>query len=207
MSRITISFDDGLLTQFKWARGLYRYEIPATFYINPFFIGFGNYLSLDQLKQMKDWGHVIANHLWLHESPATVSMDVILGNYAMAGEWLDKHGFEDGSTLVALPYGSIGGRWTEEHISTMLEYCDQIRDVRFDHDTAFNEYGSKVIKAIESTKLVLAEDKLICHYFHGNHNTSDENFVAFLDDVITSKIEISSMAKEAYDGSLHANSH
>ncbi len=204
MSRIALSFDDGLLSQFKWARGLYRYEIPATFYVNPFFIGFSNYLSLDQLKQMKDWGHTIANHLWLHESPATVSMNIILGNYRKAGEWLDKHGFEDGSTLLALTFGSVGGRWPEECINTMLEYCDQIRDVKFTHETAFNNYGLKIINAIESTDLVLEEDKLICHYFHGNDKTSDKAFVNFLDDIITSKIEISSMFKEAYNESMHA---
>lgn len=200
MSRIALSFDDGLLAQFKWARGLYRYEIPGTFYVNPFFIGFGNYLTLDQLKQMKDWGHTIANHLWLHEVPAKIGIDVILGNYYMAKKWLEKNGFEDGSALVALPYGSVGGKWTDEHIETMLDNCDQIRDVGL----SCNSYGSKVISAVESTDLILVEDQLICHYFHGNHNTSDKNFVEFLDNIITSKIEISSMFQEAYNESLHA---
>ena len=104
-TRIAISFDDGLLAQFKWARGLYRHSMIGTFYINPFNINRFGFLTLDQLKKMKnEWNHTIANHLWLHESPATASMDIVLGNLAAAGDWLERNGFEDGSRLLALPY-------------------------------------------------------------------------------------------------------
>lgn len=208
MGRIAISFDDGLLDQFKWARGLYQYGISGTFYICPFFVDHPWYLTLDQLKRMKnDWGHVIANHFWIHECPADkANMDIILGNLALAGQWLDEHGFEDGSKLLALPYGSVGGKWTDEHIKELFEYCDQIRDV----GSGLNDFGKKFLSATDSTNFIDVKDKLMCHYFHSNHSasgafdTSDEDFISFLDSIKASDVEISSMLKEAQNATEYA---
>ena len=199
-SRIAISFDDGLLAQFKWARGLYKYNISGTFYINPFNLGGYGFLTLDQLKKMKnEWGHVIANHLWLHESPATVSMEIVLGNLFAARDWLERNGFEEGSRLLALPYGSRGGRWTEDHINVLFGECEQIRDV----GSGVNHFICKMPTAVESTDLMHIEGKLLCHYFHGNHNTSDHDFVSFLEEIENSDLEKSSMLGELE----HARSH
>lgn len=202
MGRVAISFDDGLLDQFKWARGLYRYGISGTFYINPCFVGNPWILTLDQLKKMKnEWGHVIANHFWIHEAPAMgLSMDIILGNFDAAKKWLDDNGFEDGSRLLALPFGSEGGKWTEEHLHALFERCDQIRDV----GSGLNEPGAKLLTATESTGFVDVSNKLMCHYFHSNHKTSehsnnavsDRDFVAFLDRIKESGATISSMLEE-----------
>lgn len=199
-TRVAISFDDGLLAQFKWARGLFRYNITGTFYVNPFYIDHAGFLSLDQLKKMKnEWGHVIANHLWLHESPASVDMDIIFGNLAAAGDWLERNGFGDGSRLLALPYGSVGGKWTEDHINVLLDECEQIRDV----GSGINDFGSSLITAVESTDVISVENKLLCYYFHGNHNTSDHDFISLLEELKSSDFELSSMLEELE----HARSH
>lgn len=199
MGRVAVSFDDGLLDQFKWARGLYRYGISGTFYINPCFVGSPWILTLDQLKKMKnEWGHVIANHFWIHEAPAMgLSMDIILGNFDAAKKWLDDNGFEDGSRLLALTFGSEGGKWEEKHVNTLLERCDQVRDV----GKGVNDFGARILTAVESTKFIDVDDKLMCHYFHGNHITSDRDFVAFLDGIKESGATISSMLEEASNGS------
>ena len=202
MNRFAISFDDGLLDQFKWARGLYRFEIQGTFYINPFRVGHTMYLDLDQLKRMHDeWGHVIANHFWLHEcpkgchnNPSPISNQVLLRNMTFGAEWLDDHGFEDGSRLVALPFGSVGGGWSKELIKNLLNFCDQIRDV----GNGINMKKSRVLNAVETTNIVDApDDALVCYYFHGNHNTSDTAFVDLLEKLKNSDVEFTSMLKEA----------
>ena len=99
MRRVAISFDDGLLDQFKWARGLYRYGIQGTFYICPFHVGHTGCLMPDQLKRMhEEWGHTIANHFWLHERPnggrgglTFVSDQILIRNLTFGAEWLSDH--------------------------------------------------------------------------------------------------------------------
>lgn len=199
--KVAISFDDGLLDQFKWARGLWRCDIQGTFYINPFRIGHRMCLTLDQLKRMRDeWGHTIANHLWIHEAPKgsvlnpnPVSEQVLIRDMLFAAEWLEKNGFDKGSLLVALPFGSEGGKWTDEIIYNMLEFCDQIRDV----GDGVNLKRSKILSAIETTKVIDApDDALVCYYFHGNYNTSDSAFLELLYGLREAGVRFTSMLKE-----------
>lgn len=200
--KVAISFDDGMLDQFKWARALWRCEIEGTFYINPFRIGHGKYLTLDQLKRMQDeWGHTIANHLWIHESPngsklsrEPVSEQVLIRDMLFAAEWLDKNGFDAGSLLVALPFGSEGGKWTDEIIQNMLEFCDQIKDV----GDGINLKKSKILTARETTEIINAPDSaLVCYYFHDNLGTSDTAFLDLLYKLRDAEVKFTSMLKEA----------
>lgn len=202
MNRFAVSFDDGLLDQFKWARGLYRLGIQGTFYVNPFNIGHRMQLDLDQLKRMHDeWGHVIANHFWLHESPkgchsnaSPISDQVLLRNMTFGAEWLGLHGFEDGSKLVALPFGAEAGKWSDKLIKHLLEYCDQIRDT----GDGINLKKSKILKAIETTDMIEAPDgALVCYYFHSNRDTDDLDFLNLFRKLKESGAEVSSMLKEA----------
>lgn len=199
---VALSFDDGLLDQFKWARGLYRYGVQGTFYICPFHVGYKGYLTLDQLRRMHDeWGHTIANHFWLHEAPigskqvrVPICDQVLLRNMIFGAGWLDDNGFDDGSALVALPFGSRGGGWSKEIIENLLEFCDQIRDV----GDGINLRKSRFLNAAETTRVIDAPDgTLICYYFHGNHNTSDKDFMGLLDELENSGAEFTSMLKEA----------
>ncbi len=191
LKKLSLSFDDGLKDQFKWARGLYRYGYQATFFINPSRMRHVGFLKLDWLKKMHDeWGHIIANHLWTHECPNTVDMSILIRNCDYAAEWLTKHGFGDGVDLVALPYGSLGGEWTDEYIAEMFKHCSLIRDVSLDGDKIYD--GTKRVYAYESTIPLSDGEGIASRYFHGNHNTFDKDFVGFLDylkdedvDVIT----------------------
>jgi len=199
---VALSFDDGLLDQFKWARALYRYRIKGTFYICPFYIGNIGHLNADQLKQMHDeWGHVIANHFWLHEAPRgskqcndAVGDQVLIRNMLFAAEWLDKNGFDDGKSLVALPFGSAGGGWSKALINNLLKFCDQIRDV----GSGVNKKGSRILTAMETTDLINAPDNsLVCYYFHGNHNTADQDLINLLNKLVKSDVKFTSMLEEA----------
>ncbi len=87
-NKFAISFDDGFSDQYKWARFLHSCGIQGTFYINPFYVGYPLQLTLDQLKRMHDeWGHVIANHFWIHNAPAAnYTMKMIIVNLLYAKE-------------------------------------------------------------------------------------------------------------------------
>lgn len=202
--RVAISFDDGLLDQFKWARALWRCKIEGTFYICPFYVGHRSYLTLDQLKRMHDeWGHTIANHFWLHEAPggskissAPVSDQVLLRNMIFGAEWLKDKGFADGSMLTALPFGSEGGGWRKELIENLLNFCDQIRDV----GSGVNLKKSRILAAAETTSVIDApDDALVCYYFHGNFVTTDTAFLDLLYNLRESGVDFTSMRKEARD--------
>ena len=148
-----------------------------------------------------EWGHTIANHFWTHEAPkgskhhsSPVSNQVLIRNMLFAGNWLDERGFEDGSQLVALPFGSIGGGWTGALITSLLDFCDQIRDV----GDGINRRGSRILTAIETTKTVDApDDALVCYYFHSNIKTPDEDLIDLITKLKDSDVEMTSMLKEA----------
>jgi len=218
MRRFAISFDDGLMPQFKWARGLWRYGIRGTFYVNPFYIGFREHLMLDHLKRMRDeFGHTIANHFWLHECPRNfegindeIVKKILRRNLSKASEWLEENGFGDGKRLVALPYGSNGGGWNKEWIEEILEDCDQVRDVNCD---GINLSRSRVLRAVEyspdsrdvfgmTSKMIDAPDEsLVCYYFHHNLNTKDDDFIDLIEWLMDS-YQPSSMIEEAKNVSM-----
>ena len=189
LKKLNLSFDDGLKDQYKWARGLYRFGYKATFFINPSRFGHAGFLKLDWLKKMHDeWGHIIANHLWTHECPAQVDMSILIRNFHYAAAWLVKHGFGDGWDLVSIPFGSLGGGWTDEHINVLLEHCSLIRDVSLDGDMMYK--GGKRIYAYESTIPLPVGEGIAARYFHGNHNTFDKDFVAFLNYMKDEDVEV-----------------
>ena len=178
---VNLSFDDGLKCHFKWARGLWRCGYSATFFVNPAIMDMrlGEALTLDMMKKMhEEWGHTIANHLWLHEAPVCAAMSIIMGNYFYAAEWLTKHGFGDGADLVALPYGNIAGHWTDENIAELLNECSMIRDVA-GKDVPY--HSGRRIYAFESTDPFVTDSGIVARYFHGNQTLMDEHFVSFLD--------------------------
>lgn len=190
LKKLSLSFDDGLKDQYKWARGLYRFGYKATFFINPSRLRHTGFLKLDWLKEMHDeWGHTIANHLWTHECPMAVDMRILVRNCDYAAKWLTKHGFGDGADLVALPFGSLGGGWKDEYIAEMFEHCSLIRDVSLNDDVSY--LGNKRVYALESTAPVHpAWIGTISRYFHGNHMTPDKDFVDFLSYIKDENIEV-----------------
>jgi len=199
-ARVAISFDDGFNAQYKWAEELHSRGIVGTFYINPMTVGHGKILTLDQLKEIHDrMSHTIANHLWSHIAPVNGAIiDEAIESYQRAGAWLTANDFADGCDLLALPYGVTGGCWTNEHITKLAHYCSQIRDVT----NGINSITArKFIGATDDANFVYGDDTLILHYFHGNGDISDEEFIAFLDVLATNDVVMTSM-RDIADGEL-----
>jgi hypothetical protein len=204
--KIAISCDDGLIDQFKWARLFGSCNIPCTFYVNPFTINCPGLLSLDNLKQMElEWGHIIANHLWIHEAPAHFEewivqrKQVILGNFYAAKDWLCKNGFVFGASMLALPYGTLGGKWTPEYVDELVKETIQIRDFGV---SVLNKFHCVArVTATEQGKVEIKEDHLSCYCFHGNKTCSDEAMSLFVEDVCNARdrgdVEVVSLLKVA----------
>lgn len=196
-AKISISFDDGLVDQFKWARALHHVGIVGTFYVCPFHVDSHKFLSLEQLKRMKlEWGHTIANHLWIHKAPkAGLSVKAILALYDCARKWLVKNGFEDGSRMVALPFGQEGGGWTPEYINALLEVCDQVRDYT---TTGVNDLDAyRYVTANGFLDRPFVEGKLNLIGLHDNGYNSDGEFLEFLDRLQDEDVEVVSMLEIA----------
>ncbi len=195
MTKVAISFDDGVIDQFKWARALNHFGIVGTFYINPFCVGLFRFLNLQQLRRMHDeWGHTIANHFWLHEAPANgVSIQALISNLEYAKKWLVDNGFEDGKDLVALPYGSIGGHWTPSICKKLLNHCIQIRDV----SDGFNDLDeTELLGAVENVEAKFVDDKLNLVCFHQVTETITDAKMMLLFERI-SKLDVTSMKEIA----------
>ena len=177
MRQVGLSFDDGLLDQFKWARTMNVLGLRGVFYISPGRVGGQLWLQEWQLEQMtKEWGMVIGNHTWDHECPRTkdIGEKETLESIERAGEWLEKRGYA--SKLFALTYGTKGGGWKEEFVGDLQTKGYVLRDVRFEGEAA---NGHLLPSALESATPTFA-DAPDLRYFHGNHVTSDDEMARLL---------------------------
>ncbi len=181
MTKIFLSFDDGFLDQFKWARALFHFKIPGTFYVNPINLDTSGFLKMSHLRQMHDeWGHTIANHLWSHECPMHgISPKAVVADYKATVEWLCANDFADGSCHVALPYGSFGGSWTLEYVNLLLSLTDSVRDAGIRQKEEIKNLN--LICAKETVDIDLAEQPVCARYFHQYPNLKDVDFISMLE--------------------------
>ena len=187
---IGLSFDDGYLAQFKWARGAFRWNVPATFYINPCVINQAGWLQERMLKQMsEEWGHSIANHTWNHESPracrargcSPTPFGEIVDSAERTRDWLDARGWTEASSWVALPYGQRGGQWTPKALETMRAAgFTVLRDVLF---LGEEPESRELPSALEDTDTPLVEGKCNLYYFHHDFNTWDHEYEMLLNRI------------------------
>lgn len=70
---ISITFDDGYISNFKAAELMKPFGLKGTAYLIPSAIGRKGYLSLNELKLMKEWGWGMSSHL---ETPVTEIKDL-----------------------------------------------------------------------------------------------------------------------------------
>ena len=199
MSLVNLSFDDSLVDQLKWARTMQVLGLKGTFYISPGRLEkrvqqvapggrYEVYLTEEHVNRLAAMGHCIGNHTWDHEAPATHSGAEIEDSIMRAEEWLTTRGW--GGGLLALPYGVRGGKWDDTTLQQLLTRGWQLRDVRF----SATELRT-LPAAWESTEWP-AEGAVSpdLRYFHGNHNTTDEQMAKFLfsvaSDVKEGKVEI-----------------
>ena len=206
--KIVFSCDDGLAEQFKWSKLFSNAGIECTFYVNPFSIGNPGFLSLSNLRKLQEDGHIIGNHMWMHEAPASFSNDcnvveeIIMANFRAGRDWLLKNGFEAGSKLLALPYGTVGGKWSDE-LKQKLGKEVHVRD-----------YGSNMLNRIElcssfmtgreTDQFLIVDDMVSCYCFHGNRTMKDSALTMLVEKIEEAlqrgEVELSSIRSLANAG-------
>ena len=175
MIQVGLSFDDGLVDQLKWAHTLQVVGLRAIFYVSPGLLGSGInakrqvYATELHVARIAEMGHVVGNHTWKHEALATHAIGDCIEAADRARVWLEKRGYN--GTLLALPYGSRGGAWDEAAVAALHHLGYATRDVRFAAEDAS-------LGALESCELSLSAP-LDLRYFHGNHNTDDDDLARF----------------------------
>lgn len=105
---VTLTFDDGLLSQYTKARSkMDEYGMPGTIYVNPGTVGTTGKLTVAQLKEMQDnsqWD--VSSHSYNHVRLSTdSSAAVVETELRTSKEWLITNGFTKGAEHLAYPYG------------------------------------------------------------------------------------------------------
>lgn len=176
MLKVGISFDDTVMDQLRWARGMRRLGILGTFYITPSRLGEPTFLSEEHVARIASWGHQIGNHLWDHIYPKSHPWDEVLQAIELARQWLDDRGYE--GNLLALPNGVNGGGWTPEQLRELEGKGFSLRDVRSAEEGPMER---SLPSALEwPGPLNFDYDGLDLRYFHGSYNTNDDEFVELL---------------------------
>jgi peptidoglycan/xylan/chitin deacetylase (PgdA/CDA1 family) len=171
MRQVGLSFDDSFVNQRAWARTMHNLGLRGTFYISPGRIDTVGYLQTSHLEEMATWGHLIGNHTWEHEAPKSVGERAAVEAAWRARAWLDERSFS--GSLLALPWGSRGGGWSEAVQAELALAGFALRDVRFDSEPLAQGALESVAPPLDATEPDL-------RYFHGPHVTSDDLMAKFL---------------------------
>ena len=181
-TRVQISFDDGCSAQYKWARWMAEADVPGVFYVCPGLLDGFDTLSLETLEKIAALGHRIGNHTWGHEAPSKQTWPVVLESIQRCQKWLDERGW-DGQAL-ALTYGSRGGGWLEVGVCELHAQGFVTRDVRFVGEPIGMSHAALLLGTSDSV-VVPGVDNYF--YAHGNHETTDDAFCAFLQEMVDAR--------------------
>ncbi len=118
-----ITFDDGLAGHFPAACYMASKGVFGTFFIITSKIGTAGYLTLDQLKRLRDMGHLVANHSSGHNYG---SLDVFQQEADEAADWLTRNGFR-GGLCYAIPGGTNNDLMVDSRWESWLNRFDVVR--------------------------------------------------------------------------------
>lgn len=101
---LSLTFDDGPSDEATLDIGKYLYEqdIEATFFV----VGEDSLGRESILKQLSEWGHLIANHSWSHCSMITITPDQAIEEVSRTDRLIRTY-MEDGISLFRAPYGAF----------------------------------------------------------------------------------------------------
>lgn len=180
MTSITLSFDDSLIAQYKWARWLGEVGVCATFYISPGVLGECRRLSEELVARIASLGHVIGNHTWGHECPRRHGVDATVESIARARVWLEDRGYS--GTVFAMPYGSRGGGWDEAVVKELQLQGYEIRDVRMKGEGPEQFAWPAAVELTDESVQMFDGVNLV--YAHGDLTLNDARFVEFVNDAL-----------------------
>ncbi|MBI9094946.1 MAG: polysaccharide deacetylase family protein [Sphaerochaeta sp.] len=127
--RLIITFDDGDLSIYGIVYPLLKlYEVPATFFLVPNFVGEVGYMSWDQIREMASYRtasgeklFTFESHSLTHRRLAELSEKEIRDELLLSKEIIEKEVGES-VTVIALPFGSGAGDKKIQAIASELGY-------------------------------------------------------------------------------------
>ncbi len=100
------NFDDGRQLQLPYLAYLSGLGIRATTYVTPGKAGTGDYITATEMREIRDMGHLVANHSWLHEDWDTLSEAEQIESVVKTARWLCDEGMPEGARIFAMPNGT-----------------------------------------------------------------------------------------------------
>jgi peptidoglycan/xylan/chitin deacetylase (PgdA/CDA1 family) len=176
-----ISLDDAFDDDYKFAAYLSAKGIRGTFFIIPSKIGTSGYLTLEQLHQIHNAGHLIANHSWSHKCLKTDNLTSaeFIEEITKATDWMCANGFADGARMFALPGGTTNWEDGFNHIYRE-RWFDLLRLSTTCHDVGFFDPTIQWTNSIDDTttaesqvnKVINAGTIVITAWHSANEGTS-----------------------------------
>lgn len=122
---LSLTFDDGLASQYEAARVLEQYGYRGTFYVAAGLLGSSHEgvptMSTAQVQELHARGHEIGSHTYSHVNPRNVSGEVFEQELAKNKETLASLGVD--ATSFSYPYGEVA------HEDTVSKYYRSGRNV------------------------------------------------------------------------------
>jgi peptidoglycan/xylan/chitin deacetylase (PgdA/CDA1 family) len=125
----SMCFDDGPEEDYEMAKYLHSEGVRATFFILPSTVDSPANLTSDEVEQMRDWGHCIANHSDSGDQLVADSQTpaVAANSINTASKWLYDNGCYRGANIWAVPGGSDQLYGWSGHPSTLRNCYDAVR--------------------------------------------------------------------------------
>lgn len=111
---ILFTFDDVLSNIYSNAKPvLDKYGYPATVWVITDGVGTGEYMTLAQLKTLRDQGWMVGSHTRTHAHLAQVDASTLNTELSVSQQWLLSNGFSPGHRYIAFPYGEFNNNVLE----------------------------------------------------------------------------------------------
>ena len=110
---LTVTFDDGWRSAYTEALPVLREaSVPANVALITGTVGWEDYLTLPQLREMDDAGWSVVSHSVTHRHLPQLSADSLRLELTESQRWIEEHGFR-GSDVFVVPYHDWGERERE----------------------------------------------------------------------------------------------
>jgi peptidoglycan/xylan/chitin deacetylase (PgdA/CDA1 family) len=109
---VTITFDDGFLTQYTNAYPIMkRYGLAGNVAANGRAVaeGWSDYVSQANLQELSANGWSVVNHTWDHQDMTTLTDQEVVDEIVMNRSWIQQNGFR-GAAVFVVPFHSWGTR-------------------------------------------------------------------------------------------------
>jgi peptidoglycan/xylan/chitin deacetylase (PgdA/CDA1 family) len=110
------TFDDMYSSQYAMAVYAISKGVPVTIFVcgsrssQGFSVTNTDGLTMEQLKRLREAGHLIANHTWSHLADWynwSTDLDLLEREIVQNAEWMYENGFGDGARIFGAPYESF----------------------------------------------------------------------------------------------------